>query len=437
MTSYGKCARLLLLALATGCGSAERVDTAASTAAPEGRYLFVFAGDGDATQMLMSGGHAHGAASPDSARDPDFLAVIDIDTSSATYAQVVSTAPLAGYATVPHHTELEMPRDGNTLIGNGYAAGRAYMFDLGDAMKPRVAGMFDTLPELRRPHSFARLADSTVLSTMQFGDTRTKGRAGGLVRYSPDGRILRRASAVDSSFGDAAIRTYSLDVAERTDRVLTTSSPMDDERTADVMQLWRLSDLTLLRTLAVPKTSADTMWHYPFETRFMPDGRSAFMNTYYCAFYALTGLDGPSPAIDRVLALDFPRQTACGVPLVVGHWWIMPVSSSREFVVLDIRDIKRPRVASTLVADSTFTPHWLARDPAGSRIVATTEAPRPAVRLLVFDSTSGRLAWDEKFRERADGPLGVSFDRAAWPHGASGAALPHGAVFSRRTSRPH
>ncbi|MDF2776017.1 MAG: hypothetical protein K0S86_5518, partial [Geminicoccaceae bacterium] len=35
------------------------------------------------------------------------------------------------------------------------------------------------------------------------------------------------------------------------------------------------------------------------------------------------------------------------------------------------------------------------------------------------------------FREKPDGPLGVSFDRAEWPHGKSGPAQPHGTVFSR------
>jgi hypothetical protein len=136
--------------------------------------------------------------------------------------------------------------------------------------------------------------------------------------------------------------------------------------------------------------------------------------------------------IERVLALEFPRYNGCGVPLVIGHWWIMPVTAAHEFVVLDISDPRRPRVANTFRTDSAFVPHWIARDPAGTRLVATSDGKPSAVRLMHFDSTSGRLAWDERFRDRADtGTLGVSFERAKWPYGASGRAVPHGAVFSR------
>ena len=99
----------------------------------------------------------------------------------------------------------------------------------------------------------------------------------------------------------------SLDVDPATDRVVTTSSPMNDERTADVVQLWRLSDLSLLRTIPMPTSTADSVWRYPFEIRFLSDGKSAFMNTWYCAFYHLTGLDGETPAIARVLTAPSER----------------------------------------------------------------------------------------------------------------------------------
>jgi hypothetical protein len=425
---------LALLALHTGCSATERADPAASPPA-DGRYLFVFAGDADGNKAAMGGAHAHGAPGADSTQDPDFLAVIDTDTSSATYAQVVATAPLGSKGTMPHHIELEMPTGGRALVASGYASGRAFLFDLSDPMHPRMTGTLDTVPGLRTPHSFARLADGNVLATMQFGGGSAKGDPGGLALFSPEGRVVRSGSSADAAMPGAPIRTYALDVAPSTGRVLTTSSTMHTERTADVVQLWRLSDLTLVRTLSVPPSKTDSMWRYPFELRFLADGKSALMNTYYCAFYALTGLDGESPAIERVLALDHPRQNGCGVPLVIGHWWIMPVAEAHEFVVLDVADPRHPRVANTFATDSTFWPHWVARDPAGTRLVATSDGPkRPTVRLMQFDSTSGRLSWDERFRDRGASTPGVSFERATWPHGATGGAVPHGAVFSRRSA---
>ena len=41
---------------------------------------------------------------------------------------------------------------------------------------------------------------------------------------------------------------------------------------------------------------------------------------------------------------------------------------------------------------------------------------------------------DDRFRDAGASVAGVSFDRADWPHGATGPAVPHGAVFSRPTS---
>src|SRR5262249_40787458 len=73
-------------------------------AAADSRYLFVWAGDSNK-------------------QESDFLAVIDVDRRSSTYAQVVATLPVNATATMPHHTEYEMPASGN-LWANGFAAGR-------------------------------------------------------------------------------------------------------------------------------------------------------------------------------------------------------------------------------------------------------------------------------------------------------------------------
>ena len=73
----------------------------------------------------------------------------------------------------------------------------------------------------------------------------------------------------------------------------------------------------------------------------------------------------------------------------------------------------------------------MSREEGSNRIVLSAEGKQPSVRVVRLDSTTGTLAWDERFREKPNGPLGVSFDRAEWPHGKSGAAQPHGTVFSR------
>jgi hypothetical protein len=48
--------------------------------------------------------------------------------------------------------------------------------------------------------------------------------------------------------------------------------------------------------------------------------------------------------------------------------------------------------------------------------------------MALIDSTTGKLRWDESFRS-SDGALGVSFVREQWPHGATGEAFGHAALF--------
>jgi hypothetical protein len=65
------------------------------------------------------------------------------------------------------------------------------------------------------------------------------------------------------------------------------------------------------------------------------------------------------------------------------------------------------------------------------RLIVTpyeTEADR--TYLLKLDETSGALSVDTDFRD-TDGKPGFSFAEREWPHGWTGAAKPHGAVFTR------
>jgi len=394
----------------TGCTPSPLAD---DTAAEPAAYLFAWAGDMDEREG-----------------DTNFLAVIDVDLASPTYREVVATAPLGSVGGMPHHTEVELPPDGRPVFVNAFMAGRSWLFDLRDPLAPAMVGEVDSVPGYRMPHSFLRLGDGTVLATMQFGDSTVAGQPGGLARFSPEGRLLAVTSSADPAFAGEPIRTYALDASPAIDRVLTTSSPMDLEVTAHVLQLWRLSDLTLLKTIPVPEAAADTTWEYPFEVRFLDDGRTAFMNTFYCGFYLLTGLDSESPTIERVFGLEYPPNSWCGVPLLIGRYWIMPVEQAREVLVLDLTDPHAPTIVSRLSADSTFTPHWAARDRGSDRIVLPSHSEAdPRVLIARFDSTTGALTWDETFRDPVDGRLGIAFTRDTWPHGDTGPAMPHGVLF--------
>ena len=54
--------------------------------------------------------------------------------------------------------------------------------------------------------------------------------------------------------------------------------------------------------------------------------------------------------------------------------------------------------------------------------------PAAGERGARVDARTGQLRWDETLKS-ADGVLGISLRRARWPHGATGDAFGHAALF--------
>jgi hypothetical protein len=205
---------------------------------------------------------------------------------------------------------------------------------------------------------------------------------------------------------------------------------MGTERTADVIQVWRLSDLSLLKTIPVPMTEGDSLERYPFELRTMSGGKTALLNSYYCGFFLISGLDGPDPSLALVHQLRNPVGIGCSVPVLIDRWWVMPVAYGHRIVSLDIQDPARPVVVSELPTDSTFFPHWLSADPGSNRVVVTEQGDGPGrVMRMRLDRRTGTLSWDEKFRDPGAAANGIDFANRTWPRGITGAAMPHAALF--------
>src|SRR5262249_6454225 len=114
-----------------------------------GHYLFAWAGDPE--------GKGH-----------DFLAVIDADPASATYGRLVTTVATDQPTKLVHHTEYTMPESG-MLFANDHFAGRTFIFDLRDPLRPRVSTSFYDRDGYMHPHSFVRLPNGHVLGTFQHG----------------------------------------------------------------------------------------------------------------------------------------------------------------------------------------------------------------------------------------------------------------------------
>lgn len=413
-------AALLVCAAVWRAGA--RTPEAATAGSP---YLFVWAGD-------------------EARKASDFLAVIDVNPSSSSYGRIVNSVPVGITGSMPHHTEYEFPA-GNLLYANGWVAGHTFILDLSQPLKPRIAAQFQDRAGYSFPHSFVRLPNGDVLATFQSHDG-SLAADGGLVELRNDGSVVRSASALDPAVDKDVIWPYSMAVAPQLDRVVSSSSPMgwpdwgklppgswtlqkiNDQVTAHV-QVWRLSDLHLLKTVTLP-SDAGKHNRWPAEPRLLPDG-SIYVNTFSCGLYRMKDVTGAQPSAE--LVYTFPggdsMHTICSVPVVVGHYWIQTVAALPGLIALDISHPEKPVEVSRLVFGSHFPmPHWLAADRKSDRLVITGDM-ESWVLVARVDPQSGKLSLDQGFHEPGASTPGISFDRQQWPHGKAGKALVHGALF--------
>ena len=395
-----------LLSILLVAGAAFRAPEPAAKAA---RYLYVWAGTGhhDSAGVVM-------------------VAVFDADPDSKSYGSVVDVLTVDSAGLMPHHTEFAPPANATSFFANDFGADRSFLIDFSTPAKPRLAGRVAKVPGARMMHSFARLPNGNVIATLQFGDGKVDGDPGAVAEFDKHGQLVRSGSSVDKAFPAARIRTYGITALPNIDRLVTTSSPMGDEKTEHVVQLWRLSNLELVKTIPVPKVAADTSHMYPFELRTMADGRTAFLNSYFCSFYRIAGLD-TSPTIERVLTLPY---VGCSVPHVSGNLMVMPIAYGHRIMTFDISNPAKPVEVASFMTDTTFYPHWVSGDPGSDRLVMTDQGDGPPrIMIATLDRKTGKITWDQRFRDAGSSKPGVSLENVSWPNGVKGKVMAHGALF--------
>jgi hypothetical protein len=194
------------------------------------------------------------------------------------------------------------------------------------------------------------------------------------------------------------------------------------------VQIWRLSDLKVMASVALPRSERGKHHIYPAEPRVLADG-TVYVSTFNCGLFRIDGLTAAKPKARFVHA--FPSgpgdHEMCAVPLVYGKYWIQTVGAINGLVVLDVSDAQRPvEVSRFSLPDRFHAPHWIAADRATGR-VAATGMQDSWLAMLKFDERTGQLSMDQAFGSSG----GIQFDRAKWPHGPTGKAIVHGTVFSR------
>jgi len=282
----------------------------------------------------------------------------------------------------------------------------------------------------RHPHSFLRLPNGHVLATFQHahhgGSEGSMGTSGGLVEIDDQGKVIRASSNADPAFPDTLLTPYGLVVLPELDRVVSTNSSMhpDDILRGVTYQVWRLSDLKLLKTAYFDAGENHYGHISPEEPRLGPDG-SIFVQTLGCGIERITGVKTDQP--QSQLVYTFPGNW-CGVPTIVGHYLIQSVPAMHGLIVLDITNGVKPVEVSRLKFSDTYKPHWTGWDAKTQRVVVTGKETR--LFLVKLDQATGALAMDNTFHD-AEGKTGFNFEEREWPHGWKGSGLPHGVVFSR------
>jgi hypothetical protein len=407
--------RCLVALVSCCCVLGGAAPAAVPPAVAAGHYLLVWAGD-----------RAH--------KGNDFLIVIDADPASASYGHMVTALATDQQTVRVHHTEYTMPANG-MLFANDHDVGRSFIFDVRDALHPKVAASFTDMDGYMHPHSFVRLPHGHVLATFQHRHTHgtppgaTTSKSGGLVEIDDTGKVVRSASNADPKFANALLMPYGLVVLPQLDRVVSTNSSMHDPDlfSGTTYQVWRLSDLKLLATRYFDVGPRHYEQISPEEPRLGPDG-SVYVQTLACGLERITRLDTSEP--QAKLVFTFPGNW-CGVPTIVGHYLVQSVPEVHGFIVLDLAIAAKPVEVSRLKVSDTYRPHWTGWDPKTQRLVVTSgETPGDRTYLLKLDQATGALSIDPAFRD-TDGQPGFSFAERKWPQGWKGVGMPHGAVFTR------
>ena len=364
------------------------------------RYLLVFAGDDWRAKPWSE----------------DFFVTFDLATG-----QPVSSTPIGAAGTMPHHTEYSLPAPGEMLWANAHHAEQILLMDWSNPAKAEISNRLKPPPPLRFPHDFKRLSDGAMIVgflrsegvSPETGDETMPGGHGGLAEYRADGTLVRYSSAAADGLPHP-VRPYAILEIDGGKRLVTTSAAMMEKSSADVIQIWRRSDLKLLHTLRVPagvgagNRAFPAAAGSPFAAKPMADG-SILISTYGCGFYRLTGAESDSPQLAHVLTISPEAAEAsrgsCGVPVMRGRYWIHPIGKEGRVATFDVSDPNKPREVHSLTIAQGFAPHWTALDPRSDRLVVGAEAGmEEAMVILKLDEKTGTLSFDDRLRDSKGRP---------------------------------
>jgi hypothetical protein len=409
-------------------------------------YLLVWAGDADR-------------------KDSDFLAVVNANPSSRKYGRVLATVPVRSRGNEPQELNDVFRYDGR-VFASGVLGNRVFTFDLRDPEEPKLAGVTE-LRDRRywAPRGIVSLPSGRVAVACPdrarfIGLPREITAApGGLVELDANGRIVREVSAGSDESRGYVVAPSGATVAPAAKAIVTTShahgyasSARGEPIPGITVQLWKASDLTLKRSVVLDAGPRGEENLGPITPRAMRKQPIVYVNTHEGgALYVSDSIGIDDPAFR--LAFDFGAGSfPVGAAVTPNdRFYVTALSGTHQVVMLDLKDPLHPRLASSVRLDRDPEsegksagrprpggPGGLAMASDGSRVaVADYTADVPTyhrdgdhrVYLLRLDAESGQLRIDTAFRDEATDEVGIDFNRAKWPHGATGPARPRGLLF--------
>ena len=333
----------------------------------------------------------------------DALIVLDVDTASTTYGQVVGQVDVGASRTMPHHIQRRVSADGR-LIANGWMAAKSWVFDVSNPRSPTIHAELATAGDsIGWAHDFAEMPNGNILVAFNAGAGEYVG-PGGLAEVDRDGVVLQAAVARSAEAGDTAMNPYTVHMVPNRDRAVVGLGEMGmgenyPYRETSALQLWSTAPLAPMALIPLPSNGTD-LGHVATSTVAVTANGEMFANTFYCGLYRVSGLDGDTPQATRVFT--FPGgdndDSLCAVATTVGNYWIQAVAALPGVMVLDLSDPTAPREVGRLMLDASRFPgpHWVSVDNSGTRIAMTGMGMWLA--MARFDPETGALTLDDRFK---------------------------------------
>lgn len=213
------------------------------------------------------------------AKDPDFVAVVDADPKSATYAQVIATAATGStVGNEAHH--FGYTADASRIFAGGLFSNRLFIYDV--KSDPRRPKLISTIPDLGAasgysgPHTYYAVPGGVLIAML---GTKEGGAPGALVKFDDNGKFLQALPAPTRP--DYPGYMYDVGIKPELNRMVTSSwthphnfatNPVTPEHVGDVVVVWDFKTGRPLQVEHLDKMPLEVRWQHG------PAARGGFIN---------------------------------------------------------------------------------------------------------------------------------------------------------------